>query len=193
MANAPLATQVAFAPLALSAMIRMSESSPHIECGGILMGTLVGDGTLVISFAAGPGTEAQRSVASFQYDHEAQKGFLSAVSTSYPAGMVGIWHCHPGGNHYSSQDLATFTDFVTDHSWNMAAGVFPILGRDWSGRVDDIAVYYLDESCAKPVRLPWRRVDCSETELLEFAYGEGSYRCDAPFRGRKRGSSAIPR
>lgn len=178
-----LVSEVVFTSIALTAMVRTAEARPDRESGGILMGALSADKSLVVGLAAGPGRDAECTPLSFNYDPDAQRGFLSAVATAHPMSLAGIWHCHPGGNAYSARDLATFRDFVTDEQWNMRAGIFPILARGQSGNVSGIAVYYLDEHHRKPITLPWRTLRNDEAHLHDLVYGTNTWSCDIPRPG----------
>lgn len=165
---AQLVRSVIVSPWVWDGMVYASEQD-SLETGGILMGTTCSNRSLLIGLATGPGPNAERTRASFERDIPAVRGAFDAMSTLYPLGFVGIWHTHPGSPVHSNRDLETWRDLVTNLSWNLAAAVCPILGRDSSGKVDSLQMYYIQRGWLDPIVLPWRIAHPTDP-VLSLAY-----------------------
>lgn len=179
-------------------MLHASEQT-RLETGGILMGTWRRrDRLLVIGLAAGPGPDARRTLTSFERDIPANRGVFRSMSTLYPQGFVGLWHCHPGNPGYSALDLAAWRSLVNEplanvgRSWNLAAAVCPILGRNSAGQVDALRVYYIERRWARPREIPWR-IASPDDPVLGLAYqGQEGPVAFIP-QDRSRDTATLPR
>lgn len=165
---------VVISPWVWSGMVYSSENT-DLEVGGILMGALRrSDGLLVLGLAAGPGPNALQRHGGFDRDIPANRGFFRSTATLYPMGFVGLWHCHPSSPGFSAQDLVTWRTLVdgspsAEKSWNLIAAVLPILGRDSSGRVNELRMYYLERGWLRPREIPWR-IASPDDPVLGLAY-----------------------
>ena len=113
----PRATYLAIRPEALQTMKELTLLTPGIETGGILVGTKLPDGAVLIEKVSGPGPDSKRSASGFDRDVAYCQAF---VDENAEVGLlyVGEWHSHPTNDNRPSQtDLASLANVARQPSY----------------------------------------------------------------------------
>lgn len=81
---------------ARSDILKISEASPDVETGGILIGHICSDRTAIVLKATGPGAKAERSAQGFSRDVDFVQQELerAAEELAEKGGYLGEWHSH---------------------------------------------------------------------------------------------------
>lgn len=112
-----------------SALATMREeialTPPHLETGGILLGTLE-PWNVTVAGHAGPG--AVRTPAFFLRDLEYAQQMAAVEFERSGAIWIGEWHTHPSGpQHPSATDLDTYQNLQYQARGPLRAGVISII------------------------------------------------------------------
>jgi len=110
----------------LSFMQELTVARAGIETGGILVGRVAEDGTIVIEEASGPGPNALHAPGRFERDTAYCQQFLLAVEER-GLSYVGEWHSHPDANNSPSYtDIDSLTQIARQPNYHTAQPVMLI-------------------------------------------------------------------
>jgi proteasome lid subunit RPN8/RPN11 len=121
------ATVVVIHEAVLEAILEFSEQDMTRECGGFLLGQVLGEEpryAIVRHFH--PAVEAQGNTASLTFTHESWAALTREIETHFPSeSLLGWQHTHPGlGVFLSGYDLFIHKNFFAQ-PWQIALVVDP--------------------------------------------------------------------
>jgi integrative and conjugative element protein (TIGR02256 family) len=102
---------------ALEFMKGLTQKTPGVETGGVLMGRIDEAGIISIETASGPGPNSTRSSTEFDRDIDYCQAF---IDDHVRKGLryVGEWHSHPNENNRpSSIDIKSLTEIAMDKNY----------------------------------------------------------------------------
>ena len=122
----PSSMTVSISPAALASIrAEIAETPPHLETGGILLGTL-SPLHVVVAGDAGPG--AVRTPTFFLRDLEYTQKLASVEAAVSGAQWIGEWHTHPTGPPYPSHtDLTTYARLQALTAGTLHTGVLSLI------------------------------------------------------------------
>lgn len=116
-------------------IINEIDIEPEVETGGILVGTLDDNGSIVVRFASGPGPSAIKEKTRFEKDISYCQQILDEkYRQSQSNGVyVGEWHYHPSGsNHPSDLDLDSLYKISQQNNYLTDKPIMLIFSQDKS-------------------------------------------------------------
>ncbi|GAA0752058.1 hypothetical protein [Clostridium sartagoforme] len=115
---------------ALKIIYKEVQISRNIETGGILLGSVLLTGDILITHATNPGPNAIKKQNEFQKDYDYSNEIINMLYKKYSIDYLGEWHKHPNNCvKYSSIDYASMIKIT---NLNSRPCLFIIVGNDFS-------------------------------------------------------------